>query len=96
VHHVILAAMGWLDCHSWEFEANKQKYGMLVRNERDWNERIKNAATAKLSSLLAKGVREMGYIYDMGDHWRHRITVEALKAAEAGARCPHFLGKGRR
>jgi Plasmid pRiA4b ORF-3-like protein len=85
VHHVIQAAMGWLDYRSWEFEANKQKYAMLLRNERDWNERIKNAAAAKLSSLLAKGVREMGYIYDMGDHWRHRITVEALKAAGTGA-----------
>jgi hypothetical protein len=96
VHHVIQVAMGWLDYHSWEFEANEQKYGMLVRNERDWNERIKNAATAKLSSLLAKGVREMGYIYDMGDHWRHRITVGALKAPGVGAQCPHFLGKDRR
>jgi hypothetical protein len=34
--------MGWLDYHSWEFEANKQKYGMLVR--RDWNETGKLAA----------------------------------------------------
>ena len=93
MHHQ--AAMGWLDCHSWEFEANKLKYGMLVR-KRDWNERIKNAATAKLSPLLAKGVREMGYIYDMSGHWRHRITVEALKAAGAGAQCLHFLGKERR
>src|SRR5271154_2404423 len=63
VHSVIQAAMGWLDYHLWEFEAKGQKYGMLVPNDRDWNERIKNAEATKLSSLLAGGVREMGYVY---------------------------------
>ena len=91
---MIQAAIGWLDYHSWEFEAKKQKYGMLVRNERDWNERIKNAATAKLSG---QGCERDGLHLRHGRPLaRHRITVEASKAAAAGARCPHFLGKGRR
>ena len=47
VHGVIQAAMGWLDSHLWEFTANERKYGMLVPNDADWNERIKNAAGAK-------------------------------------------------
>ncbi|MGO8923921.1 MAG: IS1096 element passenger TnpR family protein, partial [Xanthobacteraceae bacterium] len=51
VHSVIQAAMGWLDYHLWEFEANEQKYGMLVPNDPDWNERLTNAAAVKLSSL---------------------------------------------
>ena len=92
VHRVIQAAMGWLDYHLWEFEANKQKYGMLVPDEPEWNERIKNAGTTRLSALLARGVREIGYVYDMGDNWHHRIIVEKLKAGEPGARYPQFLG----
>ena len=96
VHRVIQAAMGWLDYHLWEFAANGQKYGMLVPNEPEWNERIKNAATTKLSSLLAKGVREIGYVYDMGDNWQHRIIVEKLKADEPGLRYPQFLDGERR
>jgi len=96
VHRVIQAAMGWLDYHLWEFEADGQKYGMLAPNEPEWNERIKNAAATKLSSLLAKGVREMGYVYDMGDNWQHRIIVEKLMAGEHGARYPRFLGGERR
>ncbi len=96
VHGMIQAAMGWLDCHLWEFTAGEHKYGMLLPNDPDWNERIKNAATTKLSALLTNGVREIGYVYDMGDNWQHRIIVETLKPAEPGALYPQFLGGERR
>ena len=96
VHRVIQAVMGWLDSHLWEFEANAQKYGMLLPNDADWNRRIKNATTTTLSSLLGRSVREMGYVYDMGDNWQHRIIVEKLKAAEPGMQYPQFLGGERR
>jgi hypothetical protein len=42
------------------------------------------------------GVRQIGYVYDMGDNWQHRIIVEKLKAAEPGALYPQFLGGERR
>jgi hypothetical protein len=96
LHSVIQAAMGWLDYHLWEFAAGERKYGMLLPNDPDWNERIENAATTKLSTLLKDGVREIGYVYDMGDDWQHRIIVEKLKAAEPGAQYPQFLGGERR
>ena len=57
---------------------------MLVPNEPDWNERFKNAGGTKLSALLTIGVREIGYVYDMGDNWQHRIIVEKLKPAHCG------------
>ena len=82
VHSVIQAAMGWLDCHLWEFEANGRKYSLLIPNDPDWNERITDAATTKLSSLMADGVTDMTYVYDMGDNWQHRIIVEKLMAAD--------------
>ena len=96
VHSVIQATMGWLDSHLWEFSANGRKYSMLVPNDADWNERIKDVAKTKLSALLTIGVREIGYVYDMGDNWQHRIIVEKLKAAEPGALYPQFLGGERR
>jgi len=95
-HDVIQSIMGWLDCHLWEFAANGQGYSMLVPNDADWNERIKDVAKTKLSALLASGVREIGYVYDMGDNWQHRIIVDKLKAAEPGALYPQFLGGERR
>jgi len=96
LHRVIQAAMGWLDYHLWEFTAAERKYGMLLPDDSDWNERIKDAAKTKLSALLTGGVREIGYVYDMGDNWQHRIIVERLKAAESGAQYPQFLGGQRR
>ena len=96
VHSVIQAAMGWLDSHLWEFSANGRKYSMLVPNDADWNERIKDVAKTKLSALLTIGAREISYVYDMGDNWQHRIIVEKLKAAEPGTPYPQFLGGERR
>ena len=94
LHRVIQAAMGWLDYHLWEFTADGEKYGMLLPDDPDWNERIEDAAKDKLSALLTTGVREISYVYDMGDNWQHRIIVEKL--SEPGALYPQFLGGGRR
>jgi len=58
--------------------------------------RIKNVAETKLSALPSSGVREISYVYDMGDNWQHRIIVEKLKAAEPEALYPQFLGGERR
>jgi hypothetical protein len=96
VHRVIQAAMGWLDCHLWQFEANGRNYSLLIPNDPDWNGRTKNAATTKLSALLKDGVREIEYVYDMGDNWQHNIIVEKLKPVEPGALYPQFLGGERR
>jgi hypothetical protein len=85
VHGVIQAVMGWLDHHLWEFTANERKYSVLVPNDANWNERIKNVAGTTLSTLLTAGVREIGYVYDMGDNWQHRIIVEKLNLRIAAA-----------
>ena len=96
LHGAIQTAMGWLNCHLWEFTANKLKYSMRIPNDPDWNARITNAATTKISTLLAVGIKEASYVYDMGDNWQHRIIVESLKAAESGVMYPQFLGGERR
>jgi hypothetical protein len=96
LHSVIQAAMGWLDYHLWEFTANERKYSMLIPNDRDWNARINNAAKTKLSVVLTTGINQIGYVYDMGDNWQHRIIVEKLQPAEPGVPYPQFLGGERR
>jgi hypothetical protein len=96
LHGVIQAAMGWLNSHLWQIEADEQKYGPRVPDEADWNERMQNAATVALSSLVARGVTEFGYLYDMGDGWQHRVIIEKQNTSEAGALYPQFLGGERR
>jgi hypothetical protein len=96
VHSVIQAAMCWLDCHLWQFEANRRRYSLLIPNDSDWNARTTNAAKTRLSSLIADGVTEMTYIYDVGDNWQHWVVVEKVIDATVGTRYPQFLGGERR
>ena len=94
LHSVIQAAMGWLDCHLWEIATGEHKYGMVLPDDPDWNERIEDAAKTKLSALLAGGVKQIGYVYDMGDNWQHRIIVEGLKAARVRSALPAIPRRG--
>lgn len=96
VHQVIQAAMGWLDCHLWQFEADRRKFSLLIPDDPEWNERITDAAKTTLSSLMADGVTEMTYTYDMGDDWQHKIIIEKLMPATVGTQYPQFLGGERR
>jgi hypothetical protein len=96
LNDVIQAAMGWLNSHLWEIDVEDQKFGPFVPDEPDWNERIQNAATVTVSSLLGRGVSEFGYLYDMGDGWQHRIIIEKQKRCDAGVQYPQFLGGERR
>jgi hypothetical protein len=96
LHKVIQVSMGWLDYHLWEFTADGRKYSILIPDDPDWNRRINNAASTKLSELLTTGVTGLGYVYDFGDDWKHRIIVEEIKPAEAGASYPRLLGGERR
>jgi hypothetical protein len=96
VHGVIQAVMGWLDCHLWQFEGNGRKYSLVVPDDPDWNDRITDAAKITLATLVADGMTDMTYVYDMGDNWQHRIVVEKVSSAATGARYPQFLGGERR
>ncbi len=96
VHHVIQATMGWLDCHLWDFEVNGRKYGMRLPDDPDWNERVENADTISLGTLLHAGERQMQYVYDMGDFWDHSIIFERVTAPLPEVSYPQFLGGERR
>lgn len=53
------------------------------------------AKNVKLAALLDRGVREIVYTYDMGDDWRHTITLETVGAGEPDVKYPRFI-KGER
>jgi hypothetical protein len=92
LHTVIQAAMGWLDYHLWEFDVEERKYGMPDPNR----PHVKDGATTQLATILASGMTEFNYVYDVGDNWEHRIILEQIGKAETGAKYPRFLGGERR
>jgi hypothetical protein len=94
VHDVIQAAMGWQDCHLWEFDASGHRYGLP---DPQWP--INDLAAAKntrLSTLIERGVRTMTYTYDLGDDWRHTVSIEAVEQGDGKVTYPRFVsGQGR-
>src|SRR5262245_36055757 len=93
LHVLIQSCMGWDDYHLHEFEIGGERYG----NPAQWRDgfggelEVINEARVKLSQLVAQGVKQFGYVYDMGDNWDHIIQIEKVLDAEAGARYPRCI-----
>lgn len=94
LHDVIQGAMGWLDYHLWEFEADDRRYGLP---DPDWeDDSLFAAKNIKLKTLLDRGVRELLYTYDMGDNWKHIVTVEEVEDGQPGTKYPRYVDGERR
>jgi hypothetical protein len=72
-----LARPSPLDVHG-----GRSRLRYLHPREDDWNERISDAETTTLATILSGGLKEFSYLYDFGDSWQHRIIVENVKPAE--------------
>jgi hypothetical protein len=88
LHEVVQVAMGWTDSHLHEFEVDGARYGLP---DPDWDAgEAADEARVKLFRLLGQGDR-MNYVYDFGDGWTHRLTVEKVLAAEPGVAYPRCV-----
>lgn len=81
-HQVIQEAFGWGDYHYYQFSPTG--YGSQPRisipDEDDWSdEEIINSKEIKLSDIFNREGQKFTYIYDFGDDWIHKITLEAIK-----------------
>ena len=94
VHDVIQAAMGWQDYHLWAFDAGGRRYGVI---DAEWPiDDLAAAKSTKLASLIKRGIATMTYTYDMGDDWRHTVTIQAVEAGDAKVNYPRFVTGQRR
>src|SRR3954451_18153144 len=58
LHKVVQTAMGWLDNHLWTLTAQDRNYGVFIPGDGVWNERINDAETATLATILSGGLKE--------------------------------------
>ena len=94
LHDAIQCAMGWHDCHLWDFDAGGKRYGIP---DPDWGmDETIAAKNSKLAVLLNRGIRQFVYTYDMGDNWQHLLTVESMREGEPGTKYPRYLEGARR
>jgi hypothetical protein len=70
--------MGWTDSHLHEFTIREKRYA--PPNEEDQFLEIETLDESKfrLNQLLEAG-EVFEYLYDFGDSWQHRITVESIR-----------------
>lgn len=78
LHHLLQAAMGWSDAHLHKFQIRDQHYGKPDPELADIGWALLDEKKYRLNQLLVEG-DTCDYLYDFGDSWLHRITVEAIK-----------------
>jgi hypothetical protein len=94
LHRILQKAMGWTNSHLHVFKIGDKEYG---EGDFNWDFEVHDYSGMRLEDAFAKGRKSFSYEYDLGDSWRHDITllgtVEGAEgeriACVAGARaCP--------
>lgn len=76
LHAIIQGAMGWRDSHLHQFEIGGRRFEVPEDDQLELEEGSEDERRHKLKKALEK-TAEFLYVYDFGDDWRHRITLEA-------------------
>jgi len=87
LHFVLQIAIGWQNCHPFEFRLGDEAWGLV---DRDAAENPLPAETATLADVLALG-RTFAYSYVFGDDWHHTVTIESVAAAVPGTVYPRLV-----
>jgi hypothetical protein len=96
LHDVIQAVMRWEHAHLYEFRVGERAYGDPASGLETFGRRVFKAAGVRLNQLLERGVDGFTYVYDFGDDWRHRITVESVRDGDVVTDHPNFVDGERR
>ena len=92
LHLVFQYAMGWENCHLYEFQVGRsRRYGFRDPLWEDPGLRpVENAALSDLIGHLGRD-RTFDYVYDFGDHWLHAVRLEATADADPDVTYPRLL-----
>lgn len=92
VHLLFQAAMGWSDSHLHRFQPGiedgyGQPYFITEFDEDDGDEGTREDGV-RLDQVLRTPGDRLTYLYDFGDGWEHRVTLESLGALTPATREP--------
>ena len=86
LHQCLQLTMGWTDSHLHQFKLGETDYGIL---DPQWPElKMLDERQIRLCDLIGEGQREIGYEYDFGDGWEHRIVLEQVDPPHEFMRYP--------
>jgi hypothetical protein len=91
LHLVIQAAMPWWSYHLYEFRAQDIRWG-IPDPDGSFGDGPLDARKATLRDVLEEtGVKSLGYLYDFGDGWEHKVRIERIGEPEPGVAYPRLL-----
>ena len=94
LHKILQRAMGWTNSHLHLFEIDGKPYGEV---DFEWDFEVQDYRGMRLDKIFTGQRTSLLYEYDLGDSWRHEITLlgtvegeaEGKPACISGARaCP--------
>lgn len=99
VHRLFQAAMGWTDSHLHRFQPGtgqsySQPYFVTEFDDEEGEEGTREDGV-RLDQVLRTPGDRLIYLYDFGDGWEHRVTLESLAPLTTGNREPVCLGGAR-
>jgi hypothetical protein len=77
LHEIIQVAMGWENCHLYDFIVKGRFYG-----DPSVSDDVDDAFGISLAGVATEEGIEFCYRYDFGDDWKHNVVVEKILSAE--------------
>ena len=100
LHHLIQVVMGWEDCHLHMFRKGDQRYSRPGPWDNDWREsatsRHLDERTHRINHLLKREKDWITYLYDFGDRWEHKVTLQKILPYDPAVRLPACISGRRR
>lgn len=94
LHDILQTAMGWDDEHLHEFIVGAHRIGPTTEVESAWDEPALPSEEVELGQVIGRK-KSFRYLYDFGDGWSHRITIEQ-RLPSAPSERPAVLLAGKR
>lgn len=96
VHTLLQAALGWTDSHLHRFvPGTDPDYGppyFVTEFDEEDGEEGTGEDEVRLDQVLRAPGDQLTYLYDFGDGWEHRVTLESLAPLAPDGREPRCLG----
>jgi hypothetical protein len=99
LHCAIQSAMPWDDkhLHEFKFPAGDQQILIGIPNYEEFDEGTVMASwETSLQDWFVGVPARCEYVYDFGDDWTHRVTLESRRPAESPGRYPRCTGGERK
>jgi hypothetical protein len=96
LHDIIQLVMRWQGYHLHEFVVGEKFYGVPDPDDVYDERTVYKEKSIRIGALMERGVREFLYLYDFGDNWRHRITMNEARLGDPGVEYPCFVAGARR